>query len=128
MNDIWSRKVQGTKTLYYSRKLRFDDMFSEQYKTLFGLDEKMNIKVLEIGCGPGALAGALHRWYPDAEITAVDRDSEFIRFAKEHESGITFMEGDATSLPFEDNSFDAVISNTVSILSRPDFMESSFVF
>ena len=114
MNDIWSKNVQGTKTLYYSRKLRFDDIFEEQYKKLFGLNSKMNMRILEIGCGPGALAGALHRWYPNAEIIAIDRDSEFIRFAKEHESGITFMEGDITALPFENNSFDVVISNTVS--------------
>ena len=114
MNDIWSKHVQGTKTLYYSRKLRFDDMFAEQYKTLFELDENINLKILEIGCGPGALAGALHRWYPNAEITAIDRDSEFIRFAKEHEKEVTFIEGDATCLPFGDNSFDVVISNTVS--------------
>lgn len=114
MNVIWSKYIQGVKTLYYSRRLRFDDMFSQQYKTLFGLDESKNLKILEIGCGPGALAGALHRWYPNAEITAVDRDSEFIRFAREHESGITFTEGDITALPFADNCFDVVISNTVS--------------
>lgn len=114
MNIIWSKYVQGTKTLYYSRKLRFDDMFAEQYKALFGLDQNKSIKILEIGCGPGALAGALHRWYPNAEITAVDRDSEFIRYAKEHEPGIEFVEGDATKLSFEDNSFDVAISNTVS--------------
>ena len=114
MNDIWSKCVQGTKTLYYSRKLRFDDMFAEQYKRLFEVNENMNLKILEIGCGPGALAGSLHRWYPNAEIIAIDRDSEFIGFAKNHESGITFMEGDITSLPFNDNSFDVVISNTVS--------------
>lgn len=113
MNDIWSKYVQGTKTLYYSRKLRFDDRFAKQYQTLFGVDEKANMRILEIGCGPGALAGALHRWYPNAEMVAVDRDSEFIRFAREHESGITFMEGDITSLPFESNSFDVIISNTV---------------
>ena len=114
MNDIWSKYVQGTKTLYYSRKLRFNDMFAEQYKRLFEVNENMNLKILEIGCGPGALAGSLHRWYPNAEIIAIDRDSEFISFAKNHESGITFMEGDITSLPFNDNSFDVVISNTVS--------------
>ena len=114
MNTIWSSYVQGTKTLYYSRRLRFDDMFARQYKALFGLDERGSIKILEIGCGPGALAGALHRWYPDAEVTAVDRDSEFIRFAGEHEKGIRFMEGDAAALPFGDNTFDVTISNTVS--------------
>lgn len=114
MNYIWSKYVQGTKTLYYSRKLRFDDMFKEYYKKLFQLDESRSLKILEIGCGPGSLAGALHRWYPDAEITAIDRDSEFIDFAAEHENGIVFTEGDAVALPFADNSFDAVISNTVS--------------
>ncbi len=113
MNHIWSRYVQGTKTLYYSRRLRFNDMFAEQYKALFQLDENKDLKILEVGCGPGAFAGALHRWYPKAEITAIDRDSEFIRFAGEHESGVTFIEADAVSLPFEDNSFDVVISNTV---------------
>lgn len=114
MNIIWSRYVQGTNTLFYSRKLRFDDMFAEKYKALFDLNEKGKIKILEVGCGPGALAGALHRWYSDAEITAVDRDSKFIHFAREHEKGIKFIEGDATDLPFEDNTFDVTISNTVS--------------
>lgn len=38
MNIIRSKYVQGTKTLYYTRKLRVDDMFAEQYKALFDLD------------------------------------------------------------------------------------------
>ncbi len=114
MNIIWSKYVQGANTLYYTRKLRFDDLFAEQYKALFDLDVNAPLKILEIGCGPGALAGALRRWYPKAEITAIDRDSEFIRFAREHEEGITFMEGDATDLPFANHTFDVTISNTVS--------------
>ncbi len=113
MNTIWSKYVQGTKTLYFSRRLRFDDLFSEQYRRLFNLDANKELKILEIGCGPGAFAGALHRWYPDAEITAVDRDSEFIRFAAEHEPEVNFVEGNATALPFEDNTFDVTISHTV---------------
>lgn len=114
MNVVWSQYIQGVNTLYFSHKLRFDDLFAAQYTTFFQFDAGKNLKFLEIGCGPGALAGALHRWYPNAGITAIDRDSEFIRFAAQQESGITFMEGDATSLPFDGHTFDVTISNTVS--------------
>ena len=113
MNNIWSKHVQGIMTLYLSRKLRFDDFFANQYMQLFGLNKKAEMKILEIGCGPGALAEALHRWYPKAHIVAVDRDTNFITFAKKNIIGVNFIEGDATQLPFEDNSFDVVISNTV---------------
>lgn len=112
-NNIWSRYIQGANTLYYSRKLRFDNMFKERWKSVFDLDDGKRLKILEIGCGPGALAGAFHRWYPNAEITAVDRDEDLIRFAREHEKGIEFVGGDALSLPFAEGSFDVVISNTV---------------
>ena len=113
MNSIWSDNVQGIQTLYLSRKLRFDDVFFEQYRNLFNLDRDKELKILEIGCGPGALAEALLRWYPKAEIIGVDRDTKFIEFAKANISGVTFIEGDATNLPFEDNTFDVTISNTV---------------
>ncbi len=113
MNCIWSEHIQGVMTLYLSRKLRFDDLFFEQYDRLFQLDRNREWKILEIGCGPGALSGALHRWYPGARITALDRDSNFIAFAREHIPGVTFVEGDALRLPFESEAFDVTISNTV---------------
>lgn len=114
MNTIWSDYVQGIKTLYLSRKLRFDDIFFGQYKTLFDIDTERNLNILEIGCGPGALATSLHRWYPNAEITAIDRDSNFITYAKSSAPEINFLEGDAEKLPFCDCTFDITISNTVS--------------
>lgn len=113
MNDIWSNHVQGINTLYLSRKLRFDDRFSAQYRSLFRLREDAPFRVLEVGCGPGALAEALHRWYPLADIHGIDRDSRFVAFASCHAEGISFVEGDATCLPFGDGSFDVVISHTV---------------
>ena len=113
MNNIWSDHVQGVMTLYLSRKLRFDDLFFSQYDRIFRLDRSKDLKILEIGCGPGALAEALHRWYPKAQITAIDRDSNFISYAQKNITGVSFMEGDATQLPFEDESFDVAISNTV---------------
>ena len=44
MNSIWSDNIQGIKTLYLSRKLRFDDFFFGQYKELFSLDQSKNLE------------------------------------------------------------------------------------
>ena len=112
MDTVWSQYIQGCMTLYTSRRLRFHDRFRDRYLPLFDLPEGP-LRILEIGCGPGALAEALHRWYPLAEITGLDRDREFVRFAREHVPGVEFREGDATDLPFPDGSFDVTISNTV---------------
>ena len=118
MNTVWSEYVQGPMTLYWSRKLRFHDWFRAQYMNQLEIGRQA--RILEIGCGPGALAGTLHRWYPDAEITGIDRDSRFISFAREHEPGVKFVEGDAAALPFPDQSFDVTISYTVQEHIAPD--------
>ena len=113
MNHFWSDNIQGVMTLYLSRKLRFDDCFRGQYEALFSLDKRKKLRILEIGCGPGALAEALHRWYPNAQIVAIDRDSRFIEYAKKTVPGVEFIEADATALPFGADTFDVTISHTV---------------
>ena len=111
MNTIWSTYIQSIGTLYLSRSLKFADHFKERYMKAFDIDDKS--KMLEIGCGPGALVESLWRWYPHSQIYGVDRDSNFIAFARGKAPGIEFSEGDATALAFEDGSFDVTISNTV---------------
>ncbi|MCM1540933.1 MAG: class I SAM-dependent methyltransferase [Blautia sp.] len=111
MNTIWSDYVQNTGTLYLSRMLRFSDEYRQAYMDAFDIAGRK--RILEIGCGPGALTQALARWYPDAEIVGTDRDSAFIRFAAQQAPGLKFMEADAAALPFADASFDVTISNTV---------------
>lgn len=111
MNTIWSSYIQSIGTLSASRALRFADCFREEYTRAFQMEP--GSRVLEIGCGPGNLAQTLDRWYPGSRITGVDRDSSFIRYAREHGPGIDFLEGDATALPFLEGTFDVTISNTV---------------
>ena len=111
MNTIWSTYVQNIGTLYNTRSLRFSDLFKDRYLDAFQIEDKQ--KILEIGCGPGALAESLSRWYPKYEISGIDRDSNFIDFAHKKSPHINFSEGDATDLPFENESFDVTISNTV---------------
>ena len=105
MNHFWSDRIQSIGTLDTSRKLRFSDRFQNAYTELFRLEE--GARILEIGCGTGALCRALKRWYPSAEVVGLDR-------ARERNTGETYRKGDATALPFADGSFDVTISNTVS--------------
>ena len=109
---LWSAQIQGIWTLYASRLLRFDARYDAWYRPLLDLDGAR--KILEIGCGPGALAGALCRMYPEAAVTGIDRDRDFVSFAKAHVPRVDFLTGDATALPFPDDSFDATVSHTVS--------------
>ena len=113
MNTIWSTYIQKIGTLYQSRNLRFSDLFREKYISCFCLPDMQGLQILEIGCGPGSLAQALHRWYPEASVTGIDRDTDFIAFAHTQSPEIRFLEADAESLPFADNSFDVTVSNTV---------------
>ena len=112
MNHFWSDRIQSIGTLDTSRKLRFSDRFRNAYTELFRLEE--GARILEIGCGTGALCRALKRWYPSAEVVGLDRDDAFIDYARGKSTGETYRKGDATALPFADGSFDVTISNTVS--------------
>lgn len=113
MNTNWSDYVQGVGTLYLSRMLRFSNQHRQAYMQAFDLDGARRLRMLELGCGPGALTQSLARWYPNADITAIDLDSAFIEFAAHRAPGLRFIETDATALPFEDGEFDVTISNTV---------------
>lgn len=70
-------------------------------------------KVLEIACGTGIstqyLSDSLD---PDTEIVATDLNDAMWEYAREKRGGlrnVTFEQADAQHLPFEDESFDAVI-------------------
>ena len=80
-------------------------------------------KCLDVGCGSGALAIAVGRHNPQAEIIGIDRwGKEYASFSKalcesnakaEGVTRISFRQGDAVRLDFPNESFDAVVSNYV---------------
>ncbi len=69
--------------------------------------------VLDVGCGLGGPCRMLADDY-NCQATGIDISHEYIRTAKELsklvklERKTTFIQGDATRLPFEDNSFDVI--------------------
>ena len=80
-------------------------------------------KILDVGCGSGALAIAAAKKNPRAEVTGIDRwGKEYASFNKklceenaeaEGVVNVHFQQGDATHLDFSDETFDAVTSNYV---------------
>ena len=78
---------------------------------------------LDVGCGSGALAIAVAKRNPEAQVVGIDRwGKEYASFSKslceqnakaEGVSNVIFQKGDATHLDFPDETFDAVTSNYV---------------
>lgn len=78
---------------------------------------------LDVGCGSGALTIACAKRNPLASFIGIDRwGKEYASFNKElcennakaeGVSNVSFQNGDATKLDFEDETFDAVTSNYV---------------
>lgn len=117
MSTYWSENVQGPETLYLSRIARFSDLKKDVILNTLKLESGM--KILEVGCGPGALSIQFARWLGnDTEIIGLDRDENFVKFARNKSkelslNNIKFIEGDALNLPFSDNEFDVCFSHTV---------------
>lgn len=90
--------------------MRLQDTFAPYEAALGGLDRAPS-RVLDVGTGTGAGALTLARHFPEAQIVGVDLSERMLEQARgntpaELESRVTFERGDASSLPFGDNSFD----------------------
>src|SRR3954452_23876895 len=70
-------------------------------------------RVLDVGCGPGALTAELAaRLGPDA-VVAVDPSEPFVAAARERNPGVDVRRASAEELPFADGAFDAAIAQLV---------------
>ena len=75
-------------------------------------------RVLEVGCGTGAIVRRLAAHNPECSFTGVDVNTYLLEEARSlaeanAAEAIKFEEGDAETLPFPDGSFDAALSFTV---------------
>jgi ubiquinone/menaquinone biosynthesis C-methylase UbiE len=67
------------------------------------------VRLLDVACGPGIATSRARA--AGAIATGVDFSPAMIGVARSSHPDIDFIEADATALPFDDDAFDAVISN-----------------
>jgi ubiquinone/menaquinone biosynthesis C-methylase UbiE len=74
--------------------------------------------VLVVGSGNGISAVKMHQW-TGSKIIGIDISEEMVKSAKEKANeGIEFMVGNAEDLSFPDNTFDVVISESVTAFTN----------
>ncbi|MDX6748544.1 methyltransferase domain-containing protein [Geminicoccaceae bacterium 1502E] len=68
---------------------------------------------LDVGCGTGALSGAVARSCAPGRLAGIDPSAGFLALAREQVPTAELHEGDAQALPFPDASFDRAVSGLV---------------
>lgn len=67
-----------------------------------------NFNVLDLCCGTGDLAQNIKKYYPNTNVVGVDFSEKMIEISKNKIRNVKFIKGDATNLPFPENTFDVV--------------------
>ena len=112
----WSRYFQNEEFLEHTRMFVLNDDMKDYVAQKIGL--RSGMKVLDVGCGTGAFGRYLSRSVGGVNFIGLDYDENFVKAAKQTENDsdngctFSFLQGDARQLPFEAETFDAVVSHT----------------
>jgi len=99
------------------RKLRqqAEDSRKYRHKLYEKVDLKNKKKILDVGCGTGAITLDIAE-YTSGHVTGIDIDPEKLKEAEKalkNISNVNLQIGDATAMPFSDETFDLVVFNIV---------------
>ena len=90
---------------------RYSRLLSPQLADLAGV--RGGQRVLDVGCGPGALTAELVARLGAASVAAVDPSQSFVAAIRTRFPGVDVHEAPAERLPFADGAFDAAIAQLV---------------
>ena len=111
-NNRRMRRTMNQADFYDALFVRADEAGMRERRALLVSD--LEGDVLEIGCGTGLM---FSHYKNGVRLTGIEPDEEFLRLAEERakisEAEISLRIAKGESLPFEDGSFDAVVSALV---------------
>jgi len=103
----------GTPELELSSKDEQDRLFIQLYHYAASQVPIKGANVLEVGSGRGGGASFVARYYKPEKMTGLDYSPSAIELSSDlHKdvNNLSFVQGDAESLPFEDYTFDVVLN------------------
>jgi SAM-dependent methyltransferase len=90
---------------------RYSVPLAPQLADLAGIEAGQ--RVIDVGCGPGALTSVLVDRLGADNVAAVDPSEPFVAAAKERHPGVDVRLATAEQLPFGDDEFDAALAQLV---------------
>jgi SAM-dependent methyltransferase len=90
---------------------RYSRLLSAQMAELAGV--RSGQRVLDVGCGPGALTGELVARVGPENVAAADPSESFVAAVRARYPGVDVARASAERLPFRDGSFDASLAQLV---------------
>jgi ubiquinone/menaquinone biosynthesis C-methylase UbiE len=90
---------------------RFSEPLAQQFADEAGL--RSGDRVLDVGCGPGALTEKLVDRLGASAVTAIDPSTSFVEAVQVRFPDIVVRQGTAEQLPFADDGFDAALAQLV---------------
>lgn len=94
---------------------RFMGRFSEPLAVPFAayLGLRPGMRVLDVGCGPGALTAVLAAQLGAGAVSAVDPSDSFVAAVRDRLPGVDVRHGSAEALPWSDGTFDCAAAQLV---------------
>jgi ubiquinone/menaquinone biosynthesis C-methylase UbiE len=90
---------------------RYSVLLAPQLADLAGVSSGQ--RVVDVGCGPGALTSELVERVGASNVSAVDPSEQFVTAARERHPGVDVQRAAAEELPFADGEFDAALAQLV---------------
>jgi ubiquinone/menaquinone biosynthesis C-methylase UbiE len=109
----------GARAARYDELRAVDDNWRELFDVLVRVGDLRGRRVLDVGCGTGALSVALAQ---QCRVWAVDSTAEMLAVARAREGGdrVGWRLASATALPFRDGWFERVVIRlVVHLVDRP---------